>query len=189
MYFPIKNIPVKILVELQDYIDWESLLSKNFHSRIFPEPLLLQIKKENLSLDNIGKTIGFSLHFFIEYTGFDYTEFLSADNKITINGAIINDAIEISLYAKNLRPYVEKINWEALAEYGKFKNQTQIGNFFAFLNKSFSGVYFLDSDRVKKLKMLLVFKNRFISEELKNQMPEIKKIIDKHKIKNKNNDI
>ena len=179
----IRNLPIKILVELQDYINWEQLLSENFQDRIFPEAELLKIKKDNLTLEIIGKTLGFTPSFFVEYTGFNYTEFISTENKIKINGLKIEDPTEALLYIKSIKPYIEEIEWELLAKYGKFINQTQIGNFIAFLNKNFSNksglesFFIFDSQRSKNIKECLVLENKFLSEEIK-KTPEIVKILD-----------
>lgn len=167
--FEIKYIPIRFLVKIQDFLDWESLLRNNFKDRNFPTDELLKIKDNNLSLKTIGKTIGIRLSYFAKKTHFDYGLFLP--NKIIIHGETITDEKVMLDKLTMLKLEVENFDWESLAEFGNFDNGSQVDNFLRFINQKFCNKQFsfFDEQRIKNLENLLVFKNRFLTENNLNQ--------------------
>ena len=162
--FSIKYIPVSFLIKIQDYIDWEELFKHNFKNRTVSPLELLKLKPENASLELIGKTFGLTPYFFTTYCDFNYDDFVRADKKIKINGTYINDPDEIRLYVFNIKSFVNEIDWESFARYGKFESETQLNRFLEFINANYSNntsqsLYFFSSDRNKELKRILANEN------------------------------
>ncbi|MDA3053681.1 hypothetical protein [Campylobacter sp. JMF_03 NE3] len=162
--FAIKYIPASFLIKIQDYIDWEDLFEYNFQNRTISPLELLKLKPENASLELIGKTFGLTPYFFTTYCNFNYDDFVRSDKTIKINGTYISDPDEKYLYVFNIKSFVNDIDWESFARYGKFESEAQLNRFLEFISANYSNntsqsLYFFSSDRNKELRRILANEN------------------------------